>query len=51
MLKDIPQDFVTIWQQRVSIIPEGIYEMLRIGAFCQRHIERARDHAAFPSKH
>lgn len=32
MLKDIPQDLVTIWQRSVGIIPEGIYEMLRIGA-------------------
>lgn len=28
MLKDIPQDLVTIWQQSVSIIPEGIFEIV-----------------------
>lgn len=30
MLKGIPQDLVMNWQHSVSIIPEGIYKILRI---------------------
>lgn len=52
MLKDIPQDLLTIWHQRVSIIPEGICEILKIcmhSFLCQ--IERTSDHALFLGKH